>query len=50
MENDQKVSQCWEVSQWNLSTDDVGEGLKGEGLCVIYNNLSPNKMKQKCEL
>ena len=45
MWNDQKVSQYWEISQSNLSTDDVAEELKPVWLCVIYNDLGPNKRK-----
>ena len=38
MWNDEKVSQCWEISRRNLSADDVGEGLKLVRLCAMRNN------------
>ena len=45
MWNDHKVKQCWEMSQWNFPTDDVGEGLKLVWLYVIYYDIGLNKME-----
>ena len=50
MWNYQKVSQCWEISQWNLSADGAGEGLKPVRLCVICNDLGTNRMKLKSQI